>query len=143
CFINKIDAKGRIFIPSKAKEGMGERMFVTISPEKDFLCVYNVERFQRLSQSFDKSKKMSKETKRKARRLFIGGALECEPDAQGRITISSNLWNHIGAKPTTEVCIYQYADMLEICTKEHYDNVESNVDLGDLDLDDFEELDGL
>ncbi|MBO4687744.1 MAG: hypothetical protein J5636_04460 [Clostridiales bacterium] len=119
-FFNKIDAKGRIFIPSKAKEGMGEVMHVMISRDRNFLCVYNEARFQKICDQFDDDEDMDHD-KRLALRAFVGSSQECEMDSQGRICINSTLWNWIGAKPQSEVCIYQYRDKLEICTKEYSD----------------------
>ncbi len=118
--VNKIDAKGRIFIPSKAREAMGEVMHVMISRDRDFLCVYNEARYQRVCDSFDDEEEMTAE-KRRALRAFLGASQECELDSQGRISISSVLWKKIGAEPQTEVYIYQYRDKLEICTKATYE----------------------
>ena len=142
CFFNKIDAKGRIFIPSKAKVGMGERMYVTISRDPNYLVVYNEARFQRVCDEFDK-KEIENIAQMRAKRIIVGGALECEPDSQGRITISSKLWDRIGAKPSSEICIVQYRDMLEICTKEFYESPEGDDMMGTISFEDCYGISGL
>ncbi len=120
-FMNKIDAKGRFFVPAKARDKMGPRMFVTVNQDKNYLSVYSEARFQEIVDSFN-AQPMTTPEIRNARRAILGEALECELDSQGRISVTSELWERIGAKPSTEICIYQYADMLEICTSTYYES---------------------
>ncbi|MBO4927265.1 MAG: hypothetical protein J5379_03320 [Clostridiales bacterium] len=138
-FFNKIDAKGRIFIPAKAKTGMGEVMHVMISRDKQFLCVYNEARFQQICDSFD-DLEMTEEM-RAAQRAFLGKQQECELDSQGRISINSSLWDKIGALPQTEVAIYTYRDKLEICTKVHFEEEEAKI--ADMDFEALSNVKGL
>lgn len=136
-FMNKIDAKGRIFVPAKVRDKIGPRMYVTPSQDKMFLSVYSEPRFEHICDQFEKIP-MTTPALRRARREIIGEALECEIDGQGRISISSELWDRIGAKPTEEICIYQHRDMLEICTKATYEMEREVESQEELDLDGYD-----
>ncbi|MBR3057351.1 MAG: hypothetical protein IKG93_05210 [Clostridiales bacterium] len=125
-FINKVDAKGRIFIPAKVRDQIGSPVFVTMSQDPGYLMVYAKERFEHIVEQFAKIP-MTDPKIRHARRQIVGEALECDLDGQGRISVSSELWSRISANPSEEVCIYQTdKDALEICTKKFYD--EENAD---------------
>lgn len=119
-FINKIDAKGRIFVPAKVRDKFGKCLFVAPNIEKQYLTVYSEAHYQKLCEEFNALPKTDPKV-RKAIRKILGKTLECETDGQGRISVSSDLWDLIGAQPNTEICIYQIGDMMEICTKSFYD----------------------
>lgn len=136
-FMNKIDAKGRFFVPAKARDGLGPRMFVTVNQDRNFLSVYSEARFQNIVDSFN-SQSMTTVEIRNARRAILGEALECEMDAQGRISVTAELWDRIGAKPSTEICIYQYSDMLEICTAACYESSKGDEAANGFDLQGYD-----
>ncbi len=136
-FMNKIDAKGRFFVPAKARDGLGPRMYVTLSMDRNYLSVYSEERFQTIVESIN-SFSMTNPKIRNLRRAVIGEALECEIDSQGRISVTTELWEKIGAKPSTEICILQQPDMLEICTATYYEQSmedEATYDFGGIEND--------
>ncbi len=139
-FFNKIDAKGRIFVPAKVRDKLGKRVYVAPNPQRNYLSVYSEARFEKLNAEFE-SLPMTSAKVRKARRMILGEALECETDGQGRISVSAELWDRIGALPTMEIAIYQIGDMMEICTKDFYDEEKildkengEEIDLEGLDL---------
>ena len=137
-FINKMDAKGRIFIPAKIRDQIGSPMFVTLNQDKGYLSVYSKPRFEDIVDQFAKIP-MTNPKIRHARRQLIGEALECELDGQGRISVSSELWGRIGAVPSDEICIYQMGkDALEICTKKYYDAQNEEAEQESIDLDGYE-----
>ena len=53
-FINKMDAKGRIFIPAKLRDQIGSPMFVTLNQDKGYLSIYSNDRFQGIVEQFSK-----------------------------------------------------------------------------------------
>ena len=137
-FVNKMDAKGRIFIPAKLRDQIGSPMFVTLNQDKGYLSIYGNDHFQGIVEQFSKIP-MTNPKIRHARRQIIGEALECELDSQGRISVSSELWNRIGAVPSDEICIYQIEkDSLELCTKKFYDAQNEVVEQESIDLDGYE-----
>ena len=48
--IKKIDAKGRLFVPTRQRDTFGDTVVVTNSLDKGYLCVYTEERFERIKE---------------------------------------------------------------------------------------------
>ena len=88
---HSLDSKGRIFIPAKLRDELGEVFFITISMDR-CLCVDSRENWQELS---DKVSAMSYIKQRKMRPLFAHAA-KCELDSQGRALIPQNLREFAG-----------------------------------------------
>ena len=134
-FTSKIDSKGRMIVPAKLREGLGWSIVVTLSLDDGFLSAYTAERFSRIKAQFEQLNSMETEV-RDVTRYVIGEALPCELDAQGRISISSELWNHIEATSGDEICLVEYGDKLDICTKPFYEKTKAklSVDIRKFDL---------
>ena len=88
---HNLDAKGRLFIPAKLREDLGDVFFVTISMDK-CLSAYSGESWQAFS---DKVNAMPYVKQRKMRPLFAY-ATRCELDNQGRILLPQNLRDFAG-----------------------------------------------
>ena len=81
-FEHKIDAKGRLFIPSSLREELGEVFHVTISVE-ECLTAYSKDSWERF---LDKVKAMPVR-KQSQMRPFFSNASRCELDSQGRFLL--------------------------------------------------------
>lgn len=104
---HSLDSKGRIFIPAKLRDELGEVFFITISMER-CLCVYSSENWKELS---DKVSSMSYIKQRKMRPLFAHAA-KCELDSQGRALIPQNLRDFAGlVKNVTVVGCNNHAEL--------------------------------
>jgi len=90
-FEHKVDAKGRLFIPSSLRADLGEVFHVTISVE-DCLTAYSNESWERFLEKV-KSMPMRKQTKM---RPFFSNANKCELDSQGRFLLPQKLRDRIG-----------------------------------------------
>ena len=86
-----IDTKGRLAIPSRIREELGEVFYVTISMEK-CLTAYSSESWQRF---MEKIKAMPRVRQIKMRPLFAHAA-KCELDSQGRILLPQALRDFAG-----------------------------------------------
>ena len=86
-----LDAKGRIFIPARLKDELGDVFYVTVSMDK-CLSAYSGESWQTFS---DKVNAMPYVKQRKMRPLFAYAA-RCELDSQGRILLPQNLRDFAG-----------------------------------------------
>ena len=86
-----IDTKGRLAIPSRIREELGEVFYVTISSEK-CLTAYSSESWARF---MDKIKAMPRVRQIKMRPLFAHAA-KCELDSQGRILLPQALRDFAG-----------------------------------------------
>jgi MraZ protein len=92
-FTHTIDAKGRLSIPARLRDELGDVFHVTISFE-DCLCAYSEETWTRLN---DKLKAMPLVDQVELRPLF-SHAVKCEIDGQGRILLPQNLRDDAGLK---------------------------------------------
>ena len=91
---HSIDAKGRMIVPSKFREDMGEEIIIT----KGFdgcLYGYTKEEWKNIEEKFKTVHLTSKEA-RKFLRFFFSGAASCEVDKQGRILIPPVLREYAG-----------------------------------------------
>ncbi|WP_226037977.1 division/cell wall cluster transcriptional repressor MraZ [Aquibacillus saliphilus] len=88
-FQHSIDTKGRIIVPAKFREGLGD-MFVLTRGLDQCLFAYPMNEWRILE---DKLKKLplTKKDARAFTRFFFSGAVECEVDKQGRINIPAPL----------------------------------------------------
>ena len=115
---HNLDAKGRLFIPARLREELGNVFYATVSSE-DCLAVYSNEVWQRMS---DKASTMTLEQQKKVRLLFVLAA-RCEPDAQGRILLPQNLRDF--AKLDKAVTVTGCNDHAEIWDSAKWDAVKS------------------
>ena len=90
-YIHSIDAKGRVIVPSKFRELLGDHFIVTVGLD-GCLWVFSDEEWEEFSSKL-RSLPVANETARKFARHFLSGADEAEPDKQGRILIPQKLRN--------------------------------------------------
>ncbi|MBR3292834.1 MAG: division/cell wall cluster transcriptional repressor MraZ [Oscillospiraceae bacterium] len=95
---HSLDNKGRLFIPAKLRDELGEVFFLTLSMDR-CLCAYSAESWQALS---EKVNAMPYVKQRKMRPLFAYAA-RCELDAQGRALIPQNLRDYAGFEKNVTV----------------------------------------
>lgn len=95
-FQHSLDAKGRMIIPAKLREGLGENFVVTKGLD-NCLCAYSAEEWKIFEDKLSKLP-MTNPGARKFVRFFCAGAAECEYDSQGRITLPLTLRNYAGLK---------------------------------------------
>lgn len=84
-----LDPKGRVIIPSKFREGLGENFIVTKGLD-NCLFAYSKEEWANLEAKLRALPFTDKDV-RAFVRFFFAGACECEVDKQGRILIPQNL----------------------------------------------------
>ena len=117
---HSIDAKGRLFIPAKLREELGDTFYVTISATDRCLTVYSEAGWDKLTEQFE-SLPYSKA--RKVIRLIFANAAKCEPDAQGRILLPQKLRDYADLKK--EVVVAGLATRAEIWNAEKWTAQES------------------
>ncbi len=114
---HSIDDKGRIIIPSKFREDLGEKFIITRGIE-NCLFVYSEENFQKIVNKLE-TLPFTKKDARQFTRFFLSGASEAEFDKQGRIHITFPLISY--AKLEKECVIIGSGDRLEIWSKNNWD----------------------
>ena len=61
------------------------------------------------------------------KRAIIGEAEDVTVDSQGRVSVSAELWDRIGAAPGCEICLFADDGKIDICTKDHYDHEDHDL----------------
>lgn len=117
-FIHSIDAKGRLFIPSRLRGELGEAFYITVSMEK-CLSVYSQESWDVFTRKCDA---MPYVKQRKMRPLFALAA-RCEIDAQGRIVLPQNLRQFAGLE--RDVAVVGCNNHAEIWDLERWQEINS------------------
>ena len=89
-----IDAKGRMIVPAKFREQLGNEFVVTKGLD-GCLFVYSNEEWHRIEENL-REKPLTSKDARKFLRFFFAGAATCEVDKQGRILLPANLREYAG-----------------------------------------------
>lgn len=93
-YSHSIDAKGRIVLPAKFREELGESFYITkgnvTSKENRMVCVYPKDKWLEYAEKLVAIPESDKLASKYARSI-MSGAILCEPDKNGRILIPENL----------------------------------------------------
>ena len=120
-----LDTKGRIAMPSKLREELGESFMISRSMRENCLKVYSMEEWEKY---IDPILKMARKDSEKITRSLHRNAVQVSPDAQGRIILPPALIEHAGiVKGAVVVGCGAYA---EIWSEEEY---ARTLELEDLD----------
>ena len=125
-----IDAKGRLIVPAKYRDNLGERFYVTKGFD-DCLFVYAEEDFNILQEKI-RALPLSNKESRTISRFFLGSAQEGELDKQGRILISGPLREH--ADLVKDVVLVGVGNHIEIWSKDRYEASEESMDVDNVAL---------
>ncbi len=115
-----IDPKGRVIMPSKFREGLGEKFMVTKGLDS-CLFVYSRDEWDNLEAKMRALPITSPEARILSRFVFAGAA-DCEVDKQGRILIPQHLREY--AKLDKDVCITGVSNRVEIWDKATWDEYQ-------------------
>lgn len=91
---HSIDAKGRVIVPAKFRESLGDT-FVVSQGLDGCLFVFPMEEWKQFEEKL-KTLPMSDKQARKFVRFFLAGASEVETDKQGRVLLPSVLREFAG-----------------------------------------------
>lgn len=117
-----IDSKGRLFIPAKLREKLGE-VFVFSRGLDNCICVYPMDEWERFTAKIDELP-MAKE--RHVRRFFYSGAYEGNVDLQGRVSLSQQYRTLANLKK--DVVIVGNRSHLEIWSAEAWEAEQTFMD---------------
>ena len=127
-----IDPKGRLIIPAKFREALGDEFVVTKGLDGCLFVYANTE-----WNNFEEKLRTLPLTNKNARqftRFFLAGAAACEVDKQGRILIPQVLREF--AKLEKDVVLVGVASRIEIWSKEVW---EESISTYDTDMDEVAE----
>ena len=122
---HSLDAKGRLILPAKIRETLGEKFIMTKGLDG---CLFGFS--QEEWSNFEEKLKTLPLTNKNARdfvRFFLSGAVEAEVDKQGRFLIPSNLREY--ASLSKETVITGVGTRIEIWDKEKWTKYTSDENL--------------
>lgn len=111
-----VDTKGRLIVPAKFREILGD-VFVVTKGLDGCLFVYPNSEWEKIEEKFREIPLTGKDA-RKFTRFFFGSAADCELDKQGRVLIPANLREYAGLGK--EVVLIGVLNRIEIWSKERY-----------------------
>ena len=134
---HSLDVKGRLIMPAKLREDMGEKFIITTGLDG---CLFGFS-MPEWKQFEDKLKTLpiTNKNARNFVRFFLSGATECELDKQGRFLIASKL--RAVAALDKDVAIIGAGTRIEIWNKEKWEehNSEENLSIEEIEKN-MEEL---
>lgn len=131
-----VDNKGRIIIPSKFREELGEKFIITLGVD-GCLFIYPMNKWEEFVLKLQ-GLQTSKLESRQLQRYFLAYASEVEFDKQGRVLIPSGLREK--AEIQKNVILVGMIGKIEIWDKDKWDNNRSFKDMAEV-AKKMEELD--
>lgn len=120
-----IDIKGRMIVPAKFRDHLGEAFVLTRGLDK-CLFGYPLSEWKTVEDKL-KQLPLTKKDARAFTRFFFSGATECELDKQGRVNIASPLVQY--AQLDKECVVIGVSNRIEIWSKENWNSfVEDSED---------------
>ena len=128
---HNVDTKGRISVPSKFRDDLGQSFVVTKGLD-NCLFAYSKEEWKNLESKLNTLPLTNLEA-RAFKRFFFSGAAECEVDKQGRVNIPQSLRDY--AKLQKDVVIVGLSNRAEIWNNNQWDkyNGQSSDDITKLE----------
>ena len=128
-FNHSVDAKGRIIVPSKFRDKLGETFVITKGLDH-CLAIYDLENWERLEEKLEELNSLTADT-RVLRRMMVGSAVEADTDKQGRVLLSAPLRNYAGIEK--DAVLIGNIDHIEIWNREAWEKAQ------DIDADEAAE----
>lgn len=115
---HSLDAKGRLIIPAKFREELGEIAVMTRGLD-NCLFLFPMPEWKVLEEKL-KTLPLTKATARQFVRFFFSGATECEFDKQGRIMIPPSLRDYAGVDK--DVVVIGVSNRIEIWSRQRWED---------------------
>ncbi len=119
-YYHSLDAKKRVFIPSKYREELGEVFYITRKFDT-YLSIYTADEWDTY---VEKIEKLPESVAAEIQDFIIGGAQKCTLDGSGRIIIEDRLLKH--AKIDKNVVFVGVGRQIRIWSEELWEKHDSN-----------------
>ena len=123
-----IDAKGRLIIPSKFRELLGEE-FVLTKGLDGCLSIYPMDEWKAFEEKL-KALPLTNKSARAFSRFFVAGATMCELDKQGRILLPAVLREFAGI--TKDAVLVGVGSRVEIWSKDRWEGTVTCQDMEEI-----------
>ncbi len=114
---HSIDSKGRIIIPSKFRDELGKKFFVTKGLD-DCLFIFTKKEWDKYEEKLNQIPLTNRQG-RAFVRFFYSGAMDAKLDSQGRMNVSSTLIEH--AKLEKDLIIAGVGSRIEIWNRDKWE----------------------
>lgn len=122
-FRHNVDAKNRLFIPAKFREELGLSFMIVKDIRNPRLKIYSLEEWEKYLEPI---RKQNRDLSEAVMRFFHSGAMEVEPDSQGRVVLDKELLDYAGIGK--EAVVLGCGDFGEIWSAERYDDFKASED---------------
>lgn len=120
-----LDHKGRVIIPARLREGLGETFMITRGLDR-CIFVYHLDEWAKVEQKV-KELPLTRQDARAFTRYLFSGAAEVEMDRQGRVLIPQGLREY--ADIEREVMIIGVSNRVEVWSEEAWRQYTSTENL--------------
>ena len=127
-YSHTIDPKGRLIVPSKFREQLGD-VFVVTKGMDGCLFVYANEEWAAFEEKLTGLPLINKEARQFAR-FFMAGAAMVEVDKQGRILLPANLRAFAGLDK--DVVLVGVGSRIEIWSRENWESMDTDSSMDDI-----------
>ena len=131
---HNLDAKNRIFVPSKLREELANALVVVKDLRETCLKVYSPEGWEEYLKPI---RQQNRRLQEKVMRFLNSSMAQLTPDSQGRITLPRELVEYAEIKDSAVVV--GCGDYAEIWAEEVYDQIKEEIDLEEM-ISELEEL---
>ena len=122
-FKHSLDAKKRVFIPSKFREDLGDEFYITRKFDT-YLSIYTAEDW---AAYVEKIERLPESEAVEIQDFLLGAAQKCVPDANGRIILDDRLALHAGI--VKNIVFVGAGRQIRIWAEETWNERESTRDL--------------
>lgn len=126
-YYHTLDAKNRLFIPSKHREVLGENFLITRRVGETCLAVYSAEEWEKFS---EKLTRYPDSVVNKLKRFLYSKTIMATPDSQGRVMLTPALIEYAGIDKN--VVIIGCGDHAQIWAENAWHDDENNEDTAEL-----------
>lgn len=128
----KIDAKGRVALPAKFRSQLGQGLVMARGQER---CVYLLpfDEFRRIASQIQRTS-VGNKAAREYLRVFLSGAVDQEPDKQGRIVVPQMLRDY--ANLGSDIVVIGVGTRAELWNKDAWESYLAQKEEGYSDIAD-------
>lgn len=122
---HSVDSKGRTVVPAKFRAKLGEK-FILTKGLNGCLWIFSERAWPDVQQKLI-PKSFLDQAGIMLERFFLGSAVECAPDRQGRVAIPPQLLSHAGIEAESDIWIVGLSDKIEIWSKERWEQLNAGL----------------
>ena len=128
----KIDAKGRVALPAKCRSQLGQGLVMARGQER---CVYLLpfDEFRRIASQIQRTS-VGNKAAREYLRVFLSGAVDQEPDKQGRVVVPQMLRDY--ANLGSDIVVIGVGTRAELWNKDAWESYLAQKEEGYSDIAD-------